>query len=251
MLFEIAVEEWARALDACVAELLARERVCGPPVDAVQLANGLGIDIAYDATQPGRARLVRMAKTKQRAGQSAVFLRPEPRSERIHWAVAHEIGETLAHQVCGELGIDLQEAASGERERLANQLATRLLLPECWFASDATQCDWDLPTLKRRYATASHELIARRMLDFPGSAVISIYDHGRLSLRRAAGGRRAPKTLPAERHCWQEVHTSGQTVDSAQEPIRVRGWAIHEPGWKREILRIDWLAEWDELAGAD
>ena len=48
---------------------------------------------------------------------------------------------------------------------MANNLAGRLLLPTAWFVADAAAENWDLIALKHRYATASHELIARRMLE--------------------------------------------------------------------------------------
>ena len=44
---------------------------------------------------------------------------------------------------------------------------TRLLLPMKWFALAATEFDHDLMQLKGRFQSASHELIARRMLDLP------------------------------------------------------------------------------------
>jgi hypothetical protein len=165
--------------------------------------------------------------------------------------VAHEIGEMLAHRVCGMLGIDPREASPGERERLANQLATRLLLPAHWFAEDAWRCDWDLLTLKQRYSTASYELIARRMLDFPPAPVITVFDHGQLRFRRAASGCRVSPVMPLEWSCWQEAHTTGAAAQRHVGPFRVRGWAIHEPAWKREILRLECRSELEELSATD
>jgi len=249
MIVMIVDEPWTQVLDSCVADLLSQQHMVHP-IDAVQLAAGLGINVAFDASQAGRARLVRLGRAAG-AVQQAVLLRPEPRAERIQWAVAHEIGEMLAHQVCGALGMDPREASPGERERLANQLATRLLLPAHWFAEDALQCDWDLVTLKQRYTTASYELIARRMLDFPPPAVISVFDQGRLSFRRAAPGRSAAAVMPLEWSCWREIHSAGSVAQRNNGPFRVRGWAVHEPGWKREILRLDGRSEIAELSATD
>ena len=97
--------------------------------------------------------------------RATILLRPEPRFERRQWAVAHEIGEHVACRVFALWGVDPRETQANAREHVANNLAGRLLLPTAWFAADAVACGWDLLGLKARYRTASHELIARRMLE--------------------------------------------------------------------------------------
>lgn len=246
MLPEIPVEEWSQALDACGIDLLVQQGVVGPPIDAIQLAAGLGMDVAWDAAQAGRARIVRLPRAAGGTTQHAVMVRPELRPERIQWAVAHEIGESLANQVFGELGIDPREARADAREQVANQLAVRILLPGAWFVADAAECKWDLPKLKERYATASHELIARRMLDFASAAVITIYDQGKAKFRRAAVGGRSGPLRPIELTCWRVVHQSGRFAQRKDAACVVRGWPIHEPEWKREILRLDWKGDPEE-----
>lgn len=131
------------------------------------------------------------------------------------------------------------------RENIANLLASRLLLPTDWFQADAIANDWDLLDLKQRDGTASHELIARRMLDFSVPVVISIIDQERLEFRRSNVPGRVPPLAPIERDCWREVHADGSCVG----PLRigsavVRGWPIHEPDWRREILRMELSEEW-------
>ena len=59
---------------------------------------------------------------------------------------------------------------------------------------------------------------------------------------------RVPPMRPEERGVWQQSHVSGEialaTLDPAATGLeRVRAWPVHEPGWKREILRSD-VAEW-------
>ncbi len=83
----------------------------------------------------------------------------------MQWAIAHELGECERHRVFEFLQVDPREAPPAAREAVANHLASRILLPREAFSADATACGWDLPELKSRYTTASHELIARRMLD--------------------------------------------------------------------------------------
>jgi hypothetical protein len=122
-----------------------------------------------------------------------------------------------------------------------------LLLPRRWFATDGGDHDWDLFELKDRYSTASHELIARRMLEMRAPVVITVCDQGRISWRRSNVTARAPGMLAEEKDVWRAAHESGlvsdQTIDSETGLERVQCWPVHELGWKREILRSE-VAEW-------
>ena len=239
MLPQVADEELAAALDRPVAELLASAGLENPPVDAVALAKRLGFTLAWDDGQSSRARLVRLAG-RQPCGGLSILLKHDPRPERRQWAVAHEIGEYLSPQVFNALGTDPQAAPLLAREKIANLLASRLLLPTDWFAADAAENDWDLLELKSRYATASHELIARRMLDFSIPVVISIIDQGRLEFRRSNVTGRVPPLSPLERTCWRKIHSEGLPTGPLEFGATVvRGWPIHEPDWRREILRLE------------
>jgi len=209
-------------------------------VDALELARGLGIAVAWDEMQQGRARYVRLAG-RARQGRPLLLLRPDPRRQRLHWAAAHEIGEHLAARLFAAWGVAPAEASPPARERAASFLAGRLLLPTQWFLPDAEQSDWDLLCLHARFNTASHELIARRMLECRPSVVISIFDHGRLTFRRGNFSGRVPPPLAVEMDCQREVHHDGRPLRRG----RVQAWPIHEPGWKREILRME-VEEWYE-----
>jgi len=141
------------------------------------------------------------------------------------------------------LGIDPRTAAPDAREQVANYLAGRLLLPSLWFREAAVACDWDLIALKREFVTASHELIARRMLDFPDSIVITVCDNSAVTFRRGNLPTPAPAMLECERRCWQQVNQSVAAVQDEQDGFEVRGWPVHEDGWEREILRLAWTEE--------
>lgn len=224
------VEQWAAAVDEVVDHLLAGAGLEQPPVDALRLAGCLGIDVVLDHRQLCRGRHKRVH------GRSAIFLRPESRPERLQWAAAHELGEVCVHRVFTRLQLLPEEPSAGLREQTANLLASRLLLPSRWFWDDLQRLDGDLLLLKRRYATASHELIALRLLDDRAPAAVSIFDQQRLTRRRvnatALSGR---LTLP-ERACWREVRRQGRPVTLAAGPVCVRGWPVNEQGWRREIL---------------
>ncbi|MFO0863512.1 MAG: ImmA/IrrE family metallo-endopeptidase [Gemmataceae bacterium] len=164
-----------------------------------------------------------------------VSLRPERLDERQAWALAHEIGEMHKDDFFREVGADPDERSSEAAEVFANVFACRLLLPTLWFARDAERLDFDLPALKAIYSSASHEVVAIRTLDLAEPAIVSIWDHGKLTRRQSNVG-----TLPvseAERECQAAVHSSGRCRWVRVGEVAARGWPVNEPNWKREILR--------------
>lgn len=243
MLAEIPLEQVRDALDGIAAEILADAEIHAPPVDALAAAARLGLVVARDAIAATRARLVRFDGISKNA-RPAILLADEPRPERRQFAVAHEIGEAEAHRVFAALGVDPREAAPGAREAVANRLASCLLLPRSWFAADGAAYEWDLFELKARYATASHELIARRMLEMAPAIIVTLWDQGRPVWRRSNVAGRTPSLSPAERDAWRTAHECGLPArcDASELPkgvVDVRAWPVHEPEWKREIARTE------------
>ena len=248
MLPEIPPEELSAGLDRAVMEVLAEVGIEAPPVDALLVARRLGITLAEDDRQRCRARYVRLSGHRGGPPGATILLRPEVRPERRQWAVAHEIGEHVARRVFAALAVDPREAPPGAREMVANHLAGRLLLPGAWFAGDATGCGWDLLHLKRHYSTASHEMIARRMLDFEPPIIVTVFDHTLVTFRRSNVPGNIPPLLSAERNCWLRAHDQNVPCRTSEGPWAVHAWPVHEEGWKREILRTE-VAE--ELIAAE
>lgn len=240
MLPEIPADEISACLDRVVIRLLRRTGVRKPPVDALRVAAALGIQTAVDCDQQVRARYVELRAVRGGAPRPAILLRPEPRFERRQWAVAHELGEREAATVFRRLAVDPRAAPAAAREQVANALAGRLLLPTRWMARASAACGWDLAALKQRFRTASHELILRRMLDFPLPIIVSIFDHGAMSFRRSNVPGRLPLT-PIERVCWRAVHERGEAHQRRSTRWAVQGWAVHEEGWQRELLRFEFF----------
>ena len=248
MLPEIPAEQLAAALDDCAAEVLAAAEIVRPPVDAFRLAERLGLVVARDGASPARGRLVRL-HAGGRGECGTVLLADEERPERRHWALAHEIGESVAYRVFAHLGINPAAAPPATREQVANHLASCLLLPRSWFVRCGRRVDWDLLELKEHFSTASYELIARRMLEMPPPAIVTLFDQGRLRWRRSNVLRCAPRLSDAEMQTWQAAHESGQpSHDNGQLPEdgieSIRCWPIHEPEWRREILRTELTEVW-------
>ena len=246
MLPEIPQEELADALDRTVEELLARVGCKKPPFDAQAIAKQLGIVVANDSRMTGRARLVKLAG---RYGQmlTTIFVGKHERPERLHWSIAHELGESASSQVFQTLGVQASEIATGTREKIANLLATRLLLPKPYFSQLGEESHWELLDLKEAFSTASHELIARRMLDMSPSVIVSLWDQGTLQWRQSNCGP-SQEITPVEKQVQESSHklNETQTVEAGlpEGMVRLTCWPIHELGWRREILRTEICADW-------
>jgi len=235
----LTAEDLGAGLDAVVVELLDAAHVDRPPVDASAVAEALGIAVATDDRQHGRGRYVRLRGVRGRPARPTILLRSDPRPERYQWALAHEIGEHAAHRAFARLGVDPREGSPSARERLASHLAGRLLLPTEWFSRDAAACRWDLLALKARYPTASHELIARRMLELPEPAIFTVFDQGEVSWRRSNVPGPVPPLSRPEMTCWRVVHRRNRPEEVRDGMRTIRAWPVHEEAWKREIVRTE------------
>jgi hypothetical protein len=166
----------------------------------------------------------------------------DPRPERIEWAISHEVGESQSYRVFAGLGVDPLETPPAARETVANRLAGCILLPRDWFLVAGRAVEWDLCDLKLQFSTASHELIARRMLEMPPPVIVTLFDQRRPQWRRSNRLFRSPPLAPAEEETWLAAHSTGlparRDVQELQdELLDVRAWPIHEPPWFREIVR--------------
>jgi predicted transcriptional regulator len=238
---EIANEELAATLDRVAEEILDRANVIAPPINALQLAVRLGYEIAWSAGERGRARIVQTPRSDP-LGRGTILLHPEPRMERRQWAVAHELGEAAAYQVFERLDQDPRAVRANVREQVANWLAGRLLIPSRWWHSSGDDADWDLLVLKQRFSTASHELLARRMLDAEPPVVITIFDQGSITFRHGNHGFRPPRWSEDEERCRMQSSDEARPIDH-EGPPRIRSWPIHEQKWLREIIRTEYAEE--------
>jgi hypothetical protein len=224
---ELPAEELSAALDAVVADLLAAAGVGGPPVDALALAERhLGFVVRR---QPGGRR------SRRRAGEAVtVMVDPDAAPEAQEWAAASAIGKHLAPDAVRRLGLD-PDAARGAG--LGTRLAGRVLVPTAWFAADAAACDYDLLSLKQRYATASYELLAERWLDLPDPCVVTFLDDGRVTRRRGNARRVTKRPAPVEERCGRLVTSSGRPRTIVLGGWSVNGWPVPTPHGPRVILR--------------
>jgi hypothetical protein len=235
---DLSREDVTRIVDRMVSEMLDAARVREPPVDAIALAQRhLNMQVCLDRGQPQRGRAQRAGGRKQ------IFLRPEPSEERHQWTVAHEIGEHQKAELLRWLEIDPPQTRAMAGESLANLFAYRLLVPTSWFAADAPALDYDVPALKVRYRTASHEVVAWRLLDLPQPCVVTILDNGRVSRRRSNAWPVRRKLEMPELKCQKYVHDHGRPWIVRADGWTVQGWPVHQAEWKREVLRSVYEAE--------
>ena len=209
---DLSPEEIHDAVDRAVAGLLDDAGVREPPVDAVALA--------------------------QRHLGLVLQLKPDLTPEQRQYAAAQEVGRVGKADLLRSLGVDPEERRPGlQGATLVNLFADRLLTPPAWFRDEARASGFDLLALKRRFATASHELLAFRLLDLDEPCVITVVDNGSVTRRRGNAHRVTKELSRAERRCLEQVQRYSRPCDLSEEGWRVQGWPVHEADWKREILR--------------
>ncbi|MEQ8846236.1 hypothetical protein [Botrimarina sp.] len=243
MLAELPLQEYLATLDRCAEDLLWEAGVGAPPIDAFRVAQRLGIAVVSDARMLTRARFARLASESPCGVVETIALAPECREERRHFAVAHEVGEAHAVRVYQMLGVEPAEAGPRAREAIANALAGRLLAPRRWLVGVWRESGGDLLEVKSVFATASHELLARRLLEcVPASMVVTITDNGRVAWRGWNLPGPAPPRSPTEIECQRQAQQEERPVWFDDVPSRaarriacVRCWPVYEPGWRREI----------------
>ncbi len=247
MLTEIPTEQFSTTVDEVARAVLAEVDWYRPPVNLLEVADRLNLVVARDDTMDVRGRFVNLG-TQCSSMSGTILVADDPRPERTQWSVAHEVGESIAHRVFVRLGVSLSDIPPAGRERVANQLASRLLLPRDWFADDGESVGWDLFALKRIYSTASHELIARRMLEMSSTVIITMFDQGALQWRQSNSAGQPPQLTAAESDVWRAAFETGHASECDDHELpegitQVRSWPVHEPGWRREFVRTE-LVEW-------
>jgi hypothetical protein len=74
--------------------------------------------------------------------------------------------------------------------------------------------------------------------------VITLCDQGHVIWRCSNAGAPTAAMSTIERTVWQRTYQRGRPASEWTDPLAagftcVRSWPIHEPGWRREIVRAD------------
>jgi Zn-dependent peptidase ImmA (M78 family) len=240
MSIDLSREEVRAVIDQAVEDLLQAAGVEAPPVDALVIGQrqlGMAVCLERGSQKPGRGR--------RAAGKKQVFLRPEASPEGQQWTVAHAIGEHLKDDLLRRLGIPPEQQRVLSGESLPNLFAHHLLVPTSWLADEARSCDHDVLELKERFRTASHEVVAWRMLDLSTPCIITIMDNDAIQRRRSNTWRVRRELSDPERQCQRYVNEYSRPHMVREQGWTVQGWPVHSADWKREILRS--IVDADEL----
>jgi hypothetical protein len=224
---DLARDEIVAVIDRLVEEVLSHAAVTRPPVSAIDLAKRLGLEVRFHKTEGrhGKDPLNRSVTAD---------LKPEASEEARQWLAARAIGQRYKKEIMTHLDA-ADDGIAGES--LANVFAYHLLVPACWLADDIKAIGYDLLSLKERYRTASHEVIAWRFLDLPERCIVTIVDNDVVSRRRSNGVRVTRQLSPPERQCQRYVNHYSRPRTVQAQGWTVRGWPVHCTDWKREILR--------------
>jgi hypothetical protein len=229
---ELSREEVVSAIEQSVEELLSTAGVTGPAIDAIALAQRhLGLMVCLDRRQGPPNRSKRTRESKQ------IFLTADQGPEQQQWTVAHAIGEHLKPDLLLRLGLPPDQRRALMGESLPNLFAHRLLVPTLWLQDEARNCDFDLLELKQRFRTASHEVIAWRLLDLSDPCIITIVDNDHVHRRRSNAYRVRKELSGPEKECQRYVSRYSRPTQLRDQGWTVQGWPIHQADWKREILR--------------
>jgi len=87
------------------------------------------------------------------------------------------------------------------------------------------------------------------MLEMSPPVIITLFDQGSPKWRRSNTRCCAPRLTAEEKQTWHASFDEGKTSqyrgDHLPEEVEdVRCWPVHEPGWRREILRTALAEVW-------
>ncbi len=230
-------EDLKSAVEEVVSDVIEEAQLHAPPIDSMEVAEMLGLRTTIDKNMQARGA------RRSIGGQTCIFLGGLDRNEQFQFSAAHELGEEMASGILQQAGEDPSGVDPKLVERVADVFAAHLLCPNPWFDSDARSLDYGILALKEIYSTASHQVIAWRLMMIPDTpSAITIFDNGKVHSRKA--NCNCDKNLmPIEKESWRKCHESGELVDIEADGYRVQCWPVWEGDWKREIVRTS-VSEW-------
>jgi hypothetical protein len=228
---ELSRDDVVQCVDRAVEELLTQARVKAPPVDAIALTRHVGLPTAEKPRQGHAPRANRSPPTTDTTPCAATS------EEQRQWEAAQAIGKHLQPQLLQQLGFVSGEKKPPMGESLSGLFARHLLLPSAWFSADAASFDFELFQLKERYRSATHEMIAFRLLDLPEPCIITLVVDDKVHRRRSNAWPVKKRLEPAEAECLRAVTRDGQPHTLRAGGWTVWGWPLWHGGCNREVLR--------------
>jgi hypothetical protein len=152
--------------------------------------------------------------------------------ERRNWTFCHELG----HIVHGH-----DTDPSQEEERIADDFAAEVMLPEADFITESKTLD--LKALKDLYPHASWEVIGRRCVQF-NRIIMTVFDSGNLRYRFASNGLVFPeKPTEIELDTVNKCYKTKTNLEIQSEFLNIRAYYIDEGG---DVIRVILISQPDD-----
>lgn len=149
-----------------------------------------------------------------------IVYNPRERPTRQAGTIAHELGHFA-----------LRRYGEDDDEQAATRVGAALLVPRRPLDAALRRLGWDLPELRGTFSHASHELIARRVLELREGGLI-VRDSRRERLITSGFLRdHDERDLRAAARAASESGHSAQIGDA-------RAWAVVEPGFSRALALV-------------
>ena len=256
------------AIDEAVEKLLARFQIAAPPINALEIALRMGVNVSK--TQRDRLRARRPSKPAKRVGSDGPaqpqgteisarqqvpsggrdllpprrsapvcsIVAADPQDFESHRAAALALGRSLVEAVFDSVHVAPDEPMPHAATRVAGLFVPRLLLPTRWFRDDRRRLGGDLRRLQARYATASLESVAWRLLDLEEPVIVTIFDNNHVVSRRAnvSSPGITPEPAGAELAAQSYCHAYSRPRIEHSPGLTARAWPLHRADWRREIV---------------
>lgn len=236
---DFTTEDLFDTTDRVVAELLARNGIADPPVDALALARDVfRLSVRFAEEEDDDSARGRFgARPKPRPRRDEVVLRPES-PEEIHQTVCgRAVAKLLVPVVLEKLGVAPGTENKGAAKSLVGLIAPRLLLPTRWFERDARRANSDVWAIKDRYPTVQYEMIGWRLLDLDEACVVAVVDDGEVTARRGNRAAAGKQLTIAETKCLARIAEHGEPVTVRADGWAARGWPVPTGPFNRILLR--------------
>jgi predicted transcriptional regulator len=233
---DFSQDELFDTIDRLVNALLERAGVTEPPVDALHLAEehlGIPVEVVEPVEEDERGR----PRPRPRPQGAGIFLSPDMGPEQQQKAAADGVARALMPDVLRRLGVAVGSESRQFATHLRGLIAARLLVPTRMLRGAASRCKYDLPALKRLFATATTEAVALRLLDLDEPCVIAVVDDGVVAQRRGNRSAETRKLTAAEQECVDRVTALDLPHRARRGGWTAQGWPVPDRPFRRVIVR--------------
>jgi hypothetical protein len=233
---DFSQEELLEVIERLVRGLLERAGVSDPPVDALYLAEEhLGIPV--EVVEPAEADESGRRRPRARPQGSGIFLTADMTTEQQQKQAAEGIARSLQPEILHKLGIPVGAENRPFTAHVRGLMVPRILIPTRMLRQALKDCKYDVPALKERFATATPEAVALRLLDLDDPCVVSIVDDGVIAARRSNCYAVSRKLETAEQLCLERILELDLPQRLRSDGWTVQGWPIPNRPFRRIILR--------------